>query len=200
MNFSSSTRLVVFQSPDANFILATARRGFRHLVLTSMGGISGAFLLLPLQMSVLSFTSPAVSATNLVSNLVATPGGIHRYAREEPVIWPLALLVVAGSIPGVVAGGLIRLSYLPDARRRAAGPPSKAGAVLKRDQSRRNQVGSKRVEAINAGIALIGQRDRSQGAGSLHGWPRIKLGGRNAAPRVGAVRAGYHQTTAERRS
>lgn len=84
---------------------------------TSMGGISGAFLLLPLQMSVFGFTSPAVSATNLVFNLVATPGGIYRYAREKRVIWPLALLVVAGTTPGVVVGGFVRLSYLPDARR-----------------------------------------------------------------------------------
>ncbi|MEA3279385.1 MAG: sulfite exporter TauE/SafE family protein, partial [Thermodesulfobacteriota bacterium] len=35
---------------------------------TSMGGISGAFLLLPFQVSVLGFTSPAVSPTNLVYN------------------------------------------------------------------------------------------------------------------------------------
>ena len=31
---------------------------------TSMGGVSGAFLLLPFQVSVLGFTSPAVSPTN----------------------------------------------------------------------------------------------------------------------------------------
>jgi len=31
---------------------------------TSAGGVSGAILLLPFQMSVLGFTSPAVSATN----------------------------------------------------------------------------------------------------------------------------------------
>jgi len=83
---------------------------------TSMGGISGAFLLLPLQMSVLGFTSPAVSATNFVFNLVATPAGVYRYAREKRVIWPLALLVVAGTLPGVVAGGFVRLLCLPDAK------------------------------------------------------------------------------------
>ncbi len=32
--------------------------------LTSMGGISGAFLLLPFQMSVLNYTAPSVSGTN----------------------------------------------------------------------------------------------------------------------------------------
>jgi len=50
-------------------------------LLTLMAGVSGAFLLLPFQVSVLGFTSPAVSATNLVYNLVATPGGVYRYAR-----------------------------------------------------------------------------------------------------------------------
>ena len=40
---------------------------------TSMGGVSGAFLLLPFQMSFLGFTSPAVSPTNLVFNIVAIP-------------------------------------------------------------------------------------------------------------------------------
>ena len=43
---------------------------------TSMLGISGAFLLLPFQMSVLGYVSPSVSATNLVFNLVAIPGGV----------------------------------------------------------------------------------------------------------------------------
>lgn len=49
---------------------------------TSMVGVSGAFLLLPFQMSVLGYVAPSVSATNLVFNLVAIPGGVWRYARE----------------------------------------------------------------------------------------------------------------------
>jgi hypothetical protein len=84
---------------------------------TSMVGISGAFLLLPIQMSILGFTSPAVSATNLVFNLVAIPAGVYRYWREQRILWPLSFLVVAGTLPGVVVGGFIRLSYLADARR-----------------------------------------------------------------------------------
>ena len=30
------------------------------------------------------------------------------------MLWPLTAIVVAGTIPGVIAGGFIRLSYLPD--------------------------------------------------------------------------------------
>ena len=49
---------------------------------SSMVGLSGAFLLLPFQMSVLGYAGPSVSATNLVFDLYATPGGVWRYARE----------------------------------------------------------------------------------------------------------------------
>jgi uncharacterized membrane protein YfcA len=82
--------------------------------LTSMAGVSGAFLLLPFQMSVLGFTSPAVSPTNLVFNLVAIPGGVYRYLREGRMLWPLTGIVAAGTLPGVVLGGLVRLRWLPD--------------------------------------------------------------------------------------
>ena len=60
---------------------------------TSMGGLSGAFLLLPFQMSFLGYTSPGVSATNHLFNVLACPGGIVRYAREGRLLWPLALTV-----------------------------------------------------------------------------------------------------------
>ena len=81
--------------------------------LTAPAGVSGAFLLLPFQMSVLGFTSPAVTATNLIYNLLATPGGIWRAAREGRLDWRLWLPIAAGSVPGVAAGALIRVRYLP---------------------------------------------------------------------------------------
>ncbi|MGA2960606.1 MAG: sulfite exporter TauE/SafE family protein [Candidatus Korobacteraceae bacterium] len=84
---------------------------------TSMVGISGAFLLLPIQISFLGLTGPAVSATNLVFNLIAIPAGVYRYWREKRILWPLVLIVIAGTTPGVIAGGFIRLSVLADAGR-----------------------------------------------------------------------------------
>jgi uncharacterized protein len=51
---------------------------FAVCALTTPAGVSGAFLLLPCQVSVLGFTSPTVSPTNLVYNMVATPGGLFR--------------------------------------------------------------------------------------------------------------------------
>ena len=43
-------------------------------VLATPAGISGAVLLLPFQVSVLGTPSPAVTPTNLLYNVVATPG------------------------------------------------------------------------------------------------------------------------------
>lgn len=83
---------------------------------TSMGGVSGACLLLPFQMSVLGYTAPSVSATNQLFNVVATPGGVFRYWREGRMVWPLAAAIAAGSAPGVVAGALVRVAWLEDPR------------------------------------------------------------------------------------
>jgi uncharacterized membrane protein YfcA len=84
--------------------------------LTSMGGVSGAFLLLPFQISVLGFTGPAVSPTNLVFNIVAIPSGVYRYYREKRMVWPLAWTIIIGTLPGVFLGAIIRISFLPDPR------------------------------------------------------------------------------------
>lgn len=81
---------------------------------TSMGGISGAFLLLPFQMSVLSYTAPSVSGTNHVFNIVAIPSGVYRYIKEGRMAWPLTWVVIAGTLPGVFIGYYLRVLYLPD--------------------------------------------------------------------------------------
>ncbi len=82
----------------------------------SMGGLSGAFLLLPFQMSFLGYTSPSVSATNQFYNVVAIPSGVYRYVREGRMVWPLVWIVVAGTLPGVFLGAVIRVRWLPDPR------------------------------------------------------------------------------------
>jgi len=81
---------------------------------TSMAGISGAFLLLPFQMSVLGFTTTSVTSTNFLFNVTGTPGGIYRYIKECRFAWPVALIIVAGIIPGVLVGYYIRIKFLPD--------------------------------------------------------------------------------------
>jgi uncharacterized membrane protein YfcA len=81
---------------------------------TSMGGVSGAFLLLPFQVSFLGYTAPSVSATNQVFNIVAIPSGVYRYIREGRMLWPLTWAVIIGTLPGVFIGAWVRIKYLPD--------------------------------------------------------------------------------------
>ena len=83
---------------------------------TSMGGVSGAFLLLPFQMSVLGYTTPSVSATNQLFNIVAIPSGVWRYIREGRMVWPLTWVVIIATLPGVLIGAVVRVRYLPDPR------------------------------------------------------------------------------------
>jgi uncharacterized membrane protein YfcA len=81
---------------------------------TSMGGVSGAILLLPFQMSFLGFTNPSVSSTNQLYNVLAIPSGVYRYIKEGRMVWPLAWIVVMGTLPGVLIGAIVRVTYLPD--------------------------------------------------------------------------------------
>ncbi|WP_243666274.1 hypothetical protein [Vulcanisaeta sp. JCM 16159] len=51
--------------------------------ITSQGGISGAYLLLPIQSYILNTLSPVITSTNLMYNLISIPLSIHRYIREK---------------------------------------------------------------------------------------------------------------------
>jgi uncharacterized membrane protein YfcA len=106
MHFSVSG-ITVF--PFVPFLVA-----FFVSLLTSTAGVSGAFLLLPFQVSVLGFTSPSVSPTNLVYNIVAIPSGVYRYMREKRMAWPLAWVIIIGTLPGIFIGAVLRIRYLPD--------------------------------------------------------------------------------------
>ena len=88
--------------------------GFCVAFVCSMGGVSGANLLLPFQMSVLGFVSPAVSATNHLFNIVAIPSGVYRFVREGRMVWPLTWVVIVGTVPGVLIGVIVRIRFLPD--------------------------------------------------------------------------------------
>ncbi len=85
-------------------------------VLATPAGISGAVLLLPFQVSVLGTPSPAVTPTNLLYNVVATPGALYRYWRQGQTGGRLALVLIAGTVPGVIAGSVIRVELLPGPR------------------------------------------------------------------------------------
>jgi uncharacterized protein len=84
--------------------------------LATPAGISGAVLLLPFQVSVLGTPGPAVTPTNLLYNVVATPGALYRYWRQGQTGGRLALVLIAGTVPGVIAGSVIRVEVLPGPR------------------------------------------------------------------------------------
>src|SRR5215467_15723587 len=82
-------------------------------VLTTPAGISGAVLLLPFQVSVFDTPSLAATPTNLRYNVAATPGALYRYWRQKQTGGRLALVLIAGTLPGVIAGSVIRVELLP---------------------------------------------------------------------------------------
>lgn len=86
---------------------------FAIALIASPAGISGAVLLLPFQVSVLGTPSPAVTPTNLLYNVVATPGAIYRYWRQGQTGGRLTLVLMAGTLPGVITGSIIRVELLP---------------------------------------------------------------------------------------
>jgi uncharacterized membrane protein YfcA len=86
---------------------------FAIAVITTPAGVSGAVLLLPFQVSVLGTPSPSVTPTNLLYNVVASPGAIWRYRRQGQTGGTLTWLLLAGTLPGVVAGSIIRVYLLP---------------------------------------------------------------------------------------
>jgi uncharacterized protein len=83
---------------------------------TTPAGISGAVLLLPFQVSVLGTPSPSVTPTNLLYNVVATPGALYRYWRQGQTGGRLSAMLIAGTLPGVIGGSVIRVKLLPGPR------------------------------------------------------------------------------------
>lgn len=81
-------------------------------VFTTPVGVSGAVFLVPVQISLLHTPSPAVTPTNLLYNLIAIPGALLRFHREERLVGPLTRLLILGTLPGVIAGAVIRVELL----------------------------------------------------------------------------------------
>ncbi len=135
---------------------------------TSMGGVSGAFLLLPFQMSVLGYTSPSVSSTNQLFNIVAIPSGVYRYIREGRMVWPLTWVVIVGTLPGVLIGAIVRVKYLPDAtnfKLFAAAVLLYIGARMVRDLTKRKVPGQDKAASEKRFQELVrAHREKAGGA------------------------------------
>ncbi len=103
--------------------LAGALCGFLLALVTTPASVYGAVLLLPVQVSILRVPSPAVTPTNLLFNVFAVPGGLLRFWREGRLFGPLAGLLLTGTLPGVIAGAVLRVELLHQLLRRAPAEP-----------------------------------------------------------------------------
>ncbi len=95
-------------------VAARVAVGFLVAVLSTPAGVSGAFLLLPIQVNVFHVPSPAVSATNLLYNIGSAPAGALTYRHAGRLDGTLALALCVGTGPGVVIGALVRSTWLSD--------------------------------------------------------------------------------------
>jgi uncharacterized protein len=84
--------------------------------ITTPAGVSGAVFLLPVQVSLLHAPNPALTPTNLLFNVVSTPGALIRFAREGRLASPLTSALLIGTLPGVVIGAVARVELLQDPR------------------------------------------------------------------------------------
>ncbi len=144
---------------------------------TSMGGVSGAFLLLPFQMSFLGYTNPSVSATNQLFNIVAIPSGVYHYWKEGRMVWPLTWVVVAGTLPGVFIGAIVRVGYLPDPRNFklfAAAVLSYIGLKIIRDLVKKNSGDPTKSNSENRFQKAM-RRHREMTAGQEIPLPTVKV-------------------------
>jgi uncharacterized protein len=90
--------------------------GLGVAIVTTPAGVSGAVLLLPVQVSWLGVPSPSVTPTNLLFNLFATPSGVLRYRRTPRPRSQLPARLLAGTVPGVCIGAVIRVEWLSGQR------------------------------------------------------------------------------------
>jgi uncharacterized protein len=86
--------------------------GFAVALCCTPAGVSGAFMLLPVQLHVFHVPSPAVTATNLLYNVVSTPAGALAFWRAGNLDRVLTTGLVLGTTPAVIVGVLLRSTWL----------------------------------------------------------------------------------------
>ena len=59
--------------------------------------------------------SPAVTPTNLLYNRLP-PGALYQYRCQHQTGGHLALLLITGTLPGVIAGSVVRVELVPGPR------------------------------------------------------------------------------------
>jgi uncharacterized membrane protein YfcA len=96
-------------------VLCGFAAGFALALITTPVGVSGAVFLLPVQLDLLRVPSPSVTPTNLLFNVVATPGSLLRYRQQKQLGGTLTRRLVGGTLPGVILGAVVRVHLVPGA-------------------------------------------------------------------------------------
>ena len=162
-------------------IVVALLAAFGIAVIATPAGISGAVLLLPFQVSVLGTPSPAVTPTNLLYNVVATPGALYRYRRQHQTGGRMALLVHAAAAVACYKGDLLPGGYdewLLDARseldRQCADVCDLLGAARTRAgdlpgavQAVRRRIQLQPLEEIGYRTLMLRQADLGDRAGAV---------------------------------
>ena len=92
-----------------DLVLLGFAAGLAISTLTAPVGVSGAAFLMPVQLDLLRVPSPAATPTNLLFNVVATPGALLRYRAQGQLGGPLARRLIAATLPGVAVGAVLRV-------------------------------------------------------------------------------------------
>jgi uncharacterized protein len=130
---------------------------FAVATITAPAGVSGAVLLVPVQVSILGVPNPALTPTNLLYNVIATPGAMLGYRGFDRT---LVRLLAAGTVPGVIAGAILRVTVLDGPREffvviAAVLLPLGVWLLLDRP-ARRRPAREGRVVALALAVGLIG--------------------------------------------
>ncbi|GAA3244691.1 hypothetical protein GCM10017691_50990 [Pseudonocardia petroleophila] len=148
---------------DPRVALLAFGAGLVVAVVTTPVGVSGAVFLLPVQLDVLRVPSPAVTPTNLLFNVVSTPGALLRHRSTGSLTGPLTRRLLAGTLPGVVIGTVARVHLAPGDRVfrvLAAAVLLPLGLWLctrRRDRPpRAHPIGSRAVTAMGLAAGVVG--------------------------------------------
>ncbi|MHA6785129.1 TSUP family transporter [Pseudonocardia saturnea] len=147
---------------DPHTALLAFGAGLVVAVVTAPVGVSGAVFLLPVQLDVLRVPSPAVTPTNLLFNVVSTPGALLRYRRTGSLAGPLTRRLLTGTLPGVVIGTAIRVHLAPGDRifrvlAAAVLLPLGVWLCTRRDRPPRpHPLGSRVITAVGLGAGVVG--------------------------------------------
>jgi uncharacterized membrane protein YfcA len=86
---------------------------FAVATITTPAGVSGAVFLIPVQVSILGVPNPALTPTNLLYNVIATPGAMLGYRGFDR---QLVRLLAVGTVPGMIVGAILRVTVLDGPR------------------------------------------------------------------------------------